>query len=201
MSRYSYITSFSRFLSADHIQYRRLQGSSRRPNSLASIWSIRSSSQSRENRSNPKSSLRDHKVASNCALQLTVSRISTSQVDATVNPREHRVIESGVQYYSNSLSDGSGFKKKIHGGDGRDEERPDGGYNRGCAAFLEFHEVSRVRATGTNASLKLFNQPYPSFLYPDISPSGYDTLLASGEIYNNYLKIDVGYTPRLPELS
>ncbi|KAF9647296.1 galactose mutarotase-like protein [Thelephora ganbajun] len=86
--------------------------------------------------------------------------------------------QSGVQYYSNSLSDGSGFKKKIHGGDGRDEKKPGGGYDKGCATFLEFHE------------------PYPSFLYPGLSPSGYDTLLTSGEIYNNYLRIDVGYTPR-----
>lgn len=89
--------------------------------------------------------------------------------------------QSGVQFYSNPLPDGSGSRKKIHGGDGCDENIPGGGYDKGCAAFLEFHE------------------PYPSFLYPALSPSGYDTLLVSGEIYNNYLKIDVGYTPRSPE--
>jgi len=61
-----------------------------------------------------------------------------------IGPRAHRVIESGVQYYSNSSSDGSGFKKKIHGGDGRDEKNPGGGYDKGCAAFLEFHEVSQT---------------------------------------------------------
>ena len=60
------------------------------------------------------------------------------------------MIESGVQYYSNSLSDGSGFKKKIHGGD---EKQPSGGYEKGCAAFLEFHEVSKLRTTGTNTTL------------------------------------------------
>jgi len=75
------------------------------------------------------------------------------RVYAIVNPRTHRVIESGVQYYSNSLSDGSGFKKKIHGGDGGDEKQPSGGYDQGCAAFLEFHEVSKVRTTGTNTRL------------------------------------------------
>ena len=75
------------------------------------------------------------------------------QVYAIANPRAYRVIESGVQYYSNSLSDGSGFKKKIHGGDGRDEEKPGGGYDKGCAAFLEFHEVSQVHATGKSTSL------------------------------------------------
>lgn len=108
-----------------------------------------------------------------------------------------------MQYYSNSLSDGSGFKKRIHGGDGDDEAKPGGGYDRGCAAFLEFHEVSPVCMARTNTSLKPgpFDQPYPSFLYPDLSPSGYDTLLTSGEIYNNYLKIDVGYTPRPQESS
>jgi len=69
-------------------------------------------------------------------------------VDAIVNPRARRVIESGVQYYSNSSSDGSGFKKKIHGGDGGDEKKPGGGYDKGSAAFLEFHEVSQVLMTG-----------------------------------------------------
>ena len=144
-------------------------------------------------------------MASGCVLTPTVSRVSMSPADvnAVVNPRVRRVIESGVQYYSNPLSDGSGFKKKIHGGDGHNEKKPDGGYDKGCAAFLEFHEVSQVRMTGMNTLLNLgpSNQPYPSFQYPDISPSGYDTLLTSGEIYNNYLKIDVGYTPQPPESS
>jgi hypothetical protein len=63
-------------------------------------------------------------------------------------PELSGAIESGVQFYSNTLSDGSGFKKKIHGGDGRDEEKPDGGYDKGCAAFLEFHEVSQVHMVG-----------------------------------------------------
>jgi len=79
------------------------------------------------------------------------------QVSAVANPRARRVIESGVQYYSNSLSDGSGFKKRIHGGDGDDETKPGGGYDRGCAAFLEFHEVSPFCMARTNISLK----PWP----------------------------------------
>lgn len=71
-----------------------------------------------------------------------------------VNPRARWATESGVQYYSNSMSDGSGFKKKIHGGDGGDEKMPGGGYDKGCAAFLEFHEVSQVRVTEAVTSLK-----------------------------------------------
>ena len=71
-----------------------------------------------------------------------------------VNSRALREIESGVQYYSNSMSDGSGFKKKIHGGDGRDEKTPGDGYGKACAAFLEFHEVSQVRMTEAITLLK-----------------------------------------------
>lgn len=45
------------------------------------------------------------------------------------------------------------------------------------AAFLEFHE------------------PLAAFLHSDtVGPSGNDTLLASGEIYNNWVRMDVWYT-------
>lgn len=83
--------------------------------------------------------------------------------------------QSGVQFYSNTFSDGFGVRKKIHGGDGSHVKKQGGGYEKGTAAFLEFHE------------------PYPAFLHPGISPSGYDTLLTSGEIYNNYVKFDVAF--------
>ncbi|THH04870.1 hypothetical protein EW145_g5208 [Phellinidium pouzarii] len=43
------------------------------------------------------------------------------------------------------------------------------------AAFLEFHE------------------PLAAWLNPATSPSGNDTLLASGELYNNFVKVDVTY--------
>lgn len=49
------------------------------------------------------------------------------------------------------MSDGSGFKKKIHGGDGHDESKPGGGYPKGCAAFLEFHEASRIPMVNASA--------------------------------------------------
>jgi hypothetical protein len=80
--------------------------------------------------------------------------VSLPRGHAIVNPRARRATESGVQFYSNAMSDGSGFKKKIHGGDGRDEKTADGGYDRGCAAFLEFHEVSQACTTEPIASLK-----------------------------------------------
>jgi len=83
--------------------------------------------------------------------------------------------QSGVQFYSHQFANGFGTRKKIHGGDGSNVKREGGGYGKGTAAFLEFHE------------------PYPAFLHPGISPSGHDTLLTSGEIYNNFVKVDVGF--------
>jgi len=83
--------------------------------------------------------------------------------------------QSGVQFYSNTFSTGFGVRKKIHGGDGSSVKKPGRGYDKGTAAFLEFHE------------------PYPAFLHPSVSPSGHDTLLTSGEIYNNYVKINVAF--------
>ena len=71
-----------------------------------------------------------------------------------------------MQYYSNSSSDGSGLKKKIHGGDGRDEKKASGGYDKGCAAFLEFHEVSQVYTTRKNASLKPWATAIPLIPVP-----------------------------------
>jgi hypothetical protein len=64
-------------------------------------------------------------------------------------------IESGVQYHSNPLSDGSGSKKKIHGGDGLDEKKAGEGYDKGCAAFLQFHEVSQVSIIGKHSLFKI----------------------------------------------
>lgn len=44
------------------------------------------------------------------------------------------------------------------------------------AAFLEFHE------------------PLATFLHPEtVGPSDNDTLLASGEVYNNWVRMDVWY--------
>ena len=48
--------------------------------------------------------------------------------------------------------------------------------NEPGAAFLEFHE------------------PLAAFLHPDtVGPSKNDTLLASGEVYNNWVRMDVWY--------
>ncbi|KDQ52685.1 hypothetical protein JAAARDRAFT_39962 [Jaapia argillacea MUCL 33604] len=81
--------------------------------------------------------------------------------------------QSGVQFYTNNFADGSGSKKKIHGGSGvwTDAE----GYGPGSAAFLEFHE------------------PLAAFLNPGLVRNGNDTLLASGEVYNNFVRVDVVY--------
>lgn len=145
---------------ADHIQPCRSPRFSRRPNLLTLIWSVRSSSLSRIDRPNPKLSSRGRKAALDCPSTRTVSRFCKSQIDAFVDPRTPRVIESGVQYYSNSLTDGSGFKKKIHGGDGHDEKKPGGGYDKACAAFLEFHEVSDAPMVRRDALFNVSDHPF-----------------------------------------
>ena len=40
-------------------------------------------------------------------------------------------------------------------------------------------------------------QPLGAFLHPQTSLSGNDTLLASGELYNNFTKVDVFYRSNL----
>jgi len=81
--------------------------------------------------------------------------------------------QSGVQFYSNNFANGDGARKRIHGGSGA--FGPGEGYPSASAVFLEFHE------------------PLASFLHPGLNPSGDDTILAPGEIYNNYVRADVLY--------
>ncbi|PCH39334.1 galactose mutarotase-like protein [Wolfiporia cocos MD-104 SS10] len=88
------------------------------------------------------------------------------RVDFTTN-------QSGVQFYSNNFVDPKKTaRKKIHGGSG---EKGDG-YEAGSAAFLEFHE------------------PLAAWMHPDtLGPSRHDTLLAAGEVYNSFVRMDVWY--------
>ncbi|KAI0044026.1 galactose mutarotase-like protein [Auriscalpium vulgare] len=81
--------------------------------------------------------------------------------------------QSGVQFYTNNLSKKTAPRKKIHGGTGVEGEGQ--GYGQYGSAFLEFHE------------------PIATFLHPSTNPSGNDTLLAQGEIYNNFVRVDVLY--------
>ncbi|KAI0790063.1 galactose mutarotase-like domain-containing protein [Abortiporus biennis] len=85
--------------------------------------------------------------------------------------------QSGVQFYSNNLTNPTkGARKKIHGGSG--VSGAGDSYGVGSAAFLEFHE------------------PLAAWQNPStLGPSGDDTLLASGEIYNNYVRMDVWFKP------
>ncbi|EJD07057.1 galactose mutarotase-like protein [Fomitiporia mediterranea MF3/22] len=81
--------------------------------------------------------------------------------------------QSGVQFYSGNLILPDSSRKRIHGGSGQLGKGD--GYKPGAAAFLEFHE------------------PLAAWLHPETSLSGNDTLLASGELYNNFVKLDVTY--------
>ncbi|KAI0749261.1 galactose mutarotase-like protein [Daedaleopsis nitida] len=81
--------------------------------------------------------------------------------------------QPGVQFYTNNFAvPEKGARKKIHGGSGSVGD----GYGPGTAAFLEFHA------------------PLAAWMDPSVrGPSGEDTLLASGELYNNITRMDVWY--------
>ncbi|KAI0693410.1 galactose mutarotase-like protein [Cytidiella melzeri] len=82
--------------------------------------------------------------------------------------------QSGVQFYTNNFAFADkNARKKIHGGSG---EFGKDGYEHHSAAFLEFHE------------------PLAAWLHPaTLGSSGDDTLLTSGEVYNNFVRLDVLY--------
>ena len=83
-----------------------------------------------------------------------------------------------MQFYTNNFaSPSSSSRKKIHGGSGAFGTD---GYDVGSAAFLEFHE------------------PLAAFLDANSATrgrSGDDTLLGPGEVYNNFVRVDVWVTP------
>ncbi|KAF8318379.1 galactose mutarotase-like protein [Clavulina sp. PMI_390] len=90
--------------------------------------------------------------------------------------------QRGVQFYTGIGLDGTGGRKKIHGGseDGR-------GYERDGAAFLEFHA------------------PHAAYLHPfkqseeEKALLGDDTLLTSDELYNHWVRVDMSHIPNLAE--
>ncbi|TFK83746.1 galactose mutarotase-like protein [Polyporus arcularius HHB13444] len=81
--------------------------------------------------------------------------------------------QAGVQFYTNNFAlPEKGARKKIHGGSGSVGD----GYGPGTAAFLEFHA------------------PLAAWIHPGVrGSSGEDTLLASGQVYNNFVRMDVWY--------
>jgi aldose 1-epimerase len=86
---------------------------------------------------------------------------------------EFRTNQSGVQFYTANFYDRSNARKKIHGGTG--VKATGDGYGPGAAAFLEFHE------------------PLAAFLPENAGTirNGFDTLIAPGEIYSNWVRADV----------
>ncbi|KAI4520280.1 galactose mutarotase-like protein [Schizophyllum commune Loenen D] len=85
--------------------------------------------------------------------------------------------QHGTMFYSNCWSnpEKSGTRKKIHGGSG--DVNAGDGYPPHTAVFLEFHH------------------PLASFLIPENKDTDIDTLLTTGELYNNYVRAEISYTP------
>ncbi|KAI0760986.1 galactose mutarotase-like protein [Trametes elegans] len=85
--------------------------------------------------------------------------------------------QPGVQFYTNNQSaPEKGARKKIHGGSGSVGDGYPLEVRLSTAAFLEFHA------------------PLAAWIHPRArGPSGEDTLLASGEVYNNFVRLDVWY--------
>ena len=83
-----------------------------------------------------------------------------------------------MQLYTNTFA--SPARKLIHGGSGVFGAD---GYAPGSAAFLEFHA------------------PLAAFLHPALKAASLDedTLLASGEVYNNFVRADVWVKARRDE--
>jgi len=79
--------------------------------------------------------------------------------------------QPGVQFYSGNFLNGSGSRKRIHGGTGVLEGSD--GYTAGSAAFLEFHEL------------------LAAWMHPTSSSADKDTLLTTDEVYNNFVKVNV----------
>ncbi|KZT53530.1 galactose mutarotase-like protein [Calocera cornea HHB12733] len=83
---------------------------------------------------------------------------------------EFQTNQPGVQLYTGEGLDGSGTKKRIHGG------APGGpGYNKRAAAFLEFHE------------------PHAAWLHPWGAKPDASTVLSSKEMYHNFTKVIFTY--------
>lgn len=102
-------------------------------------------------------------------------------------------VEPGVQFYTNNLSaPEKGARKKIHGGSGSvGDGYPPGSTSLQCSTVPQmFH----CYLTLTAAAFLEFHAPLAAWIHPSArGPSGEDTLLASGEVYNNFVRLDVWY--------
>lgn len=100
------------------------------------------------------------------------------------DPEDDVDTERGVQFYSGIGFDGSGTRKRIHGGSTAAESD---GYLQGSAAFLEFHAPH-------SAFLTKFNDGGAAL--PDE-----DTILTKDEVYNHWVKLDIYYDASKEESS
>ena len=109
-----------------------------------------------------------------------------------------------MQFYTNNFAaPEKSARKKIHGGSGAVGD----GYTPGCASssyyfltlfLLTFMFVFRIcwGCGGTAAAFLEFHAPLAAWIHPQArgpEGEGEDTLLASGEVYNNFVRLDVWY--------
>lgn len=107
-------------------------------------------------------------------------------------------VESGVQFYSNNLTNPSkGARKKIHGGSGISGHGDSYGVGSKYPIniFPSFRKKLILNYTSFAAAAFLeFHEPLGAWLHPKTQGiSKDDTLLASGEVYNNFVRMDVWF--------
>jgi aldose 1-epimerase len=78
-----------------------------------------------------------------------------------------------VQFYTANFYDRSNARKKIHGGTGA--KGAGDGYGPHAGAFLEFHAPLAAFLAQNKGTVR----------------NGDDTLLGPGEVYNNWVRLDV----------
>ena len=100
-----------------------------------------------------------------------------------------------MQFYTNNFAvPDKGARKKIHGGSGAVGD----GYGPGSTSSFSLFLPSNADRRDVNwiaAAFLEFHAPLAAWLHPPESrgPTGDDTLLVSGEVYNNFVRLDVWY--------
>ena len=100
-----------------------------------------------------------------------------------------------MQFFTNSFAvPDKGARKKIHSGSGAVGD----GYGPGSPSSLPCllpSDTDRPDIHRIAAAFFPFHAPVAAWLYPPEArgPTGDDTLLAPGEVYDNFVRLDVWY--------